>query len=290
MTAQRIFRGAFGRAVLVGAALAMSAASAGRAADSDTIDRLRSGDGVLKLGYRTDAAPFAFEENGEPKGYSVALCREISAAATQAITERKIRVSYVPVSVDTRFDALEKGEIDILCGATTVTMSRRETMDFSLLTFVTGGVLLVPKTDETFGVAQTIGVLGGTTSEAALNRIMALSGEAAEIVPVEAHEAGVAALKNGAVDAYFGDRAILLGIMRDNPGAFSISENVRTFEPYALAMRRGEDDLRLLVDKTLARLYREGGITRIYRNAFGDARPGSGLVAIYNLMALADDE
>lgn len=260
-------------------------------ATADTIERLRSGDdATLRLGYRTDTPPFASEENGAPVGYSVELCKEIGATIARALPDQTVAIEFVPVPANDRFAALERGDIDLLCGATTVTLDRRETMDFSLMTFVTGGVLLVRQTEEPFQLANKIGVLAGTTSESALNRIMALSGDAAGIETVGSHEEGLEKLKSGALNAYFGDRALLIGMMRDNPGAFTLSEDIRTFEPYALPMRRGESELRLMTDRTIARLYRDGGVTQIYRDAFGDARPGSGLVAIYNLMALTDGE
>ena len=36
--------------------------------------------GEFRIGYRTDARPLSFEENGEAAGYSVDFCRRIAAA------------------------------------------------------------------------------------------------------------------------------------------------------------------------------------------------------------------
>ena len=44
-----------------------------------TLDRIRER-GELRIGYRTDARPLSFEENGAPSGYSVDLCKRIAAA------------------------------------------------------------------------------------------------------------------------------------------------------------------------------------------------------------------
>lgn len=283
------------RSLTIAAAAMLSVAVAGldrsaAAHDGETIERLSADGGTIKLGFRTDAAPFASLVDDEPVGYSVDLCRAAGEAVQRSMIDQAIAIEFVPVAAEERFEALADGAIDILCGATTITLDRRRTMDFSLLTYVTGGVLLVPKSEEVFGdVASTVGVLSGTTSESSLNRILAFSGRAVDVVPVESHDDGLGLLQAGDVDAYFGDRVLLAQMMADAPGVFTISEAVQTFEPYALAMRRGEDALRLLVDRALARLYRTGDIYDIHEAAFGDRNPPREVAAIFEMMALEDE-
>ena len=36
--------------------------------------------GEIRIGYRTDARPLSYVENGQPAGYSVDFCRRIAAA------------------------------------------------------------------------------------------------------------------------------------------------------------------------------------------------------------------
>ena len=80
-----------------------------------------------------------------------------------------LEVKWVPVSAQSRFDALKKGEIDIECGNTTQTLTRRADFDFSLMTFVDGAGLLFragenPKSMEELK-GQRIVVVAGTTTE-----------------------------------------------------------------------------------------------------------------------------
>ena len=105
-------------------------------AQAQTLERVRE-TGTFKIGYREDAAPFSFRDTlGEPAGYSVQLCRLIAAQVKQALGLDKISIEYVPVGTEDRFQAVQDGHIDILCSADTVTLSRRELVDFSL--FETG--------------------------------------------------------------------------------------------------------------------------------------------------------
>jgi polar amino acid transport system substrate-binding protein/glutamate/aspartate transport system substrate-binding protein len=261
---------------------------------AQTLERVRES-GSFKIGYRTDAAPFAYKDAlGEAVGYSVELCRAVAVNLKQALGLAEIKVEYVPVSAEDRFQAVQDGRIDILCGATTVTLSRRELVDFSLFTFLDGaGVMLrADGPEDLTGLAgQKIGVRGATTTEDALRGMLAEIKMDAEVVTVASHDEGLSKLESGDVAAYFGDQAILIFLANrsDDPGKLKISDRQLTFEPYALALARGDADFRLLVDRTLAGIYRTGLIDQLFTNAFGpNADQSAALQAIYLINALEE--
>lgn len=278
---------------LAAAALILLAAVAGPpvAAQAQTLERIRES-GTFRIGYREDAAPFAYKDTlGEAVGYSVDLCRVVAAAAKEALGLAEIRIEYVPVTTENRFQAVRDGRIDLLCGATTVTLSRREIVDFSLFTFIDGaGVLLRADSPENFeGLAgMKVGVRGATTTEEALANTVRKIGLEVEIVPVTSHDEGLRRLEADEIAAYFADRAILVFLAaRSQTEGLWVSERYFTFEPYALALTRGDDDFRLLVDRTLSRLYRSGAIDQIFTNAFGPkATQSDFLKALYAINSL----
>jgi ABC-type amino acid transport substrate-binding protein len=53
-----------------------------------------------------------------------------------------MRVTFVALTTDNRIDAVVDEGVDIECGATTATLGRQERVDFTLMTFVTGGTVL----------------------------------------------------------------------------------------------------------------------------------------------------
>lgn len=240
---------------------------------AQTLERIRDS-GVLKIGYREDAAPYSYENAiGEPAGYSVALCQAVATDIASQLGLSELAVDYVPVSTEDRFSAIQEGRIDLLCGASTATLARRKLVDFSLPTFIDGGgVLLRGDGPEDFaGLAgQKVGVRNATTTETALRDVLERQGIEATIVPVESHEDGLAQLEAGEIAAYFADQAILifLAAKSENPD-LKLAEGQFTLEPYALALQRGDDDFRLAVDTSLSRLYRSGEIERIFKNSFG---------------------
>ena len=69
---------------------------------------------MFKIGYRTDAPPFSYNSAiGEPAGYIVDLCREVAAAAKQELGVKDLKVEYVTVTAEDRFDAVKSGRVDL---------------------------------------------------------------------------------------------------------------------------------------------------------------------------------
>jgi polar amino acid transport system substrate-binding protein/glutamate/aspartate transport system substrate-binding protein len=256
-------------------------------AQAQTLERVRDS-GTFKIGFREDAAPFSFKTaQGEPTGFSVELCRLIATAVRQELGLDELTIEYVPVGTEDRFRAVRDGRIDILCSADTETLARRELVDFSLFTFLDGAAVLLradgPEDLKGFA-GRKIGVRGATTTEDALRNTLSKLEMDAEVVPVASHDEGLAKLEAGEIAAYFGDQAILIFLATgsDAPDKLKLSERQFTFEPYALALTRGDDEFRLLVDRTLARIYRSGTIDQLFTNAFGPkADPTPALRALY---------
>ena len=262
-------------------------------AGAGTLDRVRES-GVFKIGYRTDAAPFSYKNAiDEPAGYVVDLCREVAAATKEELALTDLKVEYVTVTAEDRFDAVKSGKADILCEATTATLARRKLVDFSLMTFIDGASVMVRKDGpQSFGAlaGKKIGVHAGTTTETALRNTLAENNMEAEVVTVPDHQDGVTRLENGEISAYFADRAILVFLLlgSEAPKDLIISKDYFTREPYALALARDDDDFRFLVDRTLARLYRSEVVEKIFARNFGNGKPSDILRALYIINSLPE--
>src|SRR4051812_11975337 len=184
------------------------------AAAESVLDRIAK-QSEIRIAYRADAAPFSFMLEGatEPDGYSVELCREVAKAIKAELKLATLKISYEKVTAETRFKAITDGKADLLCEATTATLERRATMDFSISTFLSGaGMMILPGGPKDFKnlAGRKVGVLVGTTTEAALKDHLAERKITADIVTVKSHSEGFAQLESGATTAYFADRTILL--------------------------------------------------------------------------------
>jgi polar amino acid transport system substrate-binding protein/glutamate/aspartate transport system substrate-binding protein len=261
---------------------------------AQTLERIRDS-GVLKIGYREDAAPYSYENAiGQPAGYTIALCQSVATDIADEVGLAELAVEYVPVGTGDRFSALQEGRIDLLCGATTATLARRALIDFSVPTFIDGaGVLLRADGPDSFAelAGESVGVRADTTTEEALRNTLQRQGMEATVVPVDSHEDGLARLEAGEITAYFADQAILIFLVSGSqaPDDLKVGEGQFTLEPYALGMQRGDDDFRLAVDASLSRLYRSGEVDRIFKNSFGaNATQSEILRALYLISALPE--
>lgn len=293
------------RAALVAAlvTLALPAWAAG------TLDKVKES-GKLTLGYRADARPFAFDDGGKPAGFSVELCQRVADAVKAQLKLPSLTVDFVAVTAADRFDALQQDRIDLSCGSDTPTLERRETVDFSIPIF-NAGVGAVMRTDTAqrlrdalagrsqtqpvwrgnpgdFSETVTFAVVGSTTIEQSLIDALKRRRIQVTMMPVPDNATGLQAVLDGRAAALFGDRPVLLDAAQRGAAAGRLMVVERTFtrEPIALALRRSDEDFRLLVDATLSRLYRSPEFVPLYKNWFGE--PGAVALAFFRSVALPD--
>ena len=249
----------------------------------------------IAIAHRTDAAPFSFEENKQVVGYSIDLCRRIVGALERQLGLTELKINWVPVTVQNRFDAVAKGQADMECGSSTVTLGRMKTVDFSSFTFVDGTGLLVKANlaANTLGDlgAKKIGVIAGTSNERALSEALKRRVINATVVPLKSSEEGLVQLESGAIDAFASDRVLLMALAgkAKEPKGLALLGEALSFEPYAITLPRGDWQMRLAVNSALAQIYRSGAIGEIFRRWFGAlGRPGAVTEATFLFGALPE--
>ena len=89
---------------------------------------------------------------------------------------------------------------------------------------------------------------------------------AIEVVPVKDTAEGVQAVADRRVTAFMDGRVLLLDAIQRSPAKSSLVllDKVYKRELVALGVRRGDDEFRLMVDRTLSRIYRSGELATIY--------------------------
>ncbi len=276
---------------LVFLCLQVSAGTAGE--PTGTLKRIGE-TGRINLGFREAEPPMSFrDQDGNPVGYSIDLCDHIAAAVKQVLGRSDISVNYVPVTAETRFTAIDSGDIDILCGATTKTLGRSERVGFTQLTFVTGASLLsleATKVPDISGLkGRRVAVVSNTTTIEALKGALSATLVDSEVVPVPSAMEGMDLLDKGEVDAFSSDQVVLIGqvLARKSGKKYFLSQELFSFEPFALAVKRGDVDFQLVADRALSQLNRSGQIFKVYRKWFGRfaEKPTMALRALYQLNA-----
>lgn len=251
--------------------------------------------GTIRIGFRGDAPPFSYKSvTGEPAGLAVALCQATVRSIQRQLDLPRLDIEYVEVNARSRFPALLEGRTDLHCGPASATLSRRATLDFSLLYFVDGAdVAIRPGEYESiFDIADgKVGVLAGTTTETMVRDLIQRNGLHARIRTFPTHSVGLTALTARKIDAYFGDSAILRFQIRRlgfDHRTELIGGQTFSFEPYALVMKRGETRLRLAVDRALSETYGNGLIYNLILNELGDYRISPTVEAVYRIVGLPE--
>jgi ABC-type amino acid transport substrate-binding protein len=277
--------------LLAGTLLCLSLSANAAVELNQTLKRINDS-GEINLGYRVDQTPMSFDSgSNKAAGYSVELCNHIAAEVKQKLGRTDIRINYLPVTAKSRFDAIESGKIDILCGATTRTLSRAEKVGFTQSTFVTGGSLLSRKdavVENLEGLeGKRVAVVTNTTTIGILNKALKTLAINVEVVPVGSTKEGVDMLDSKKIDAFAADQVVLIGqiVSRGGRERYALSPELFSFEPFALAVPRGDADFQLVADRVLSQLNRSGRIVQVYKRwfgSFGEQLP-SGLKALYQL-------
>jgi ABC-type amino acid transport substrate-binding protein len=294
-------------AMLTVVTMALGAAPASAA----TLDQIKQ-TGRIRLGYRTDARPLSYrDESGRAAGYSVALCQQIADALKTELGLPQLAVEWVPVTLEDRFRAVQQGQVDLLCGAESVTLTRRAEVAFSIPTFP-GGIGALVRADAPARLRQVLtgrqggvrpvwrgtidqslhagkfSAVAGTTGEQWLNSRVKEFQLAAQVTPVDSYDAGVRRVLDRTSNVLFGDRALLLDAAQRSPSPRDVIvlDRLFTYEPLALVLPRGDEDFRLVVDRTLSRLYRSGQAAALHAKWAGE--PDADTLTFFRMNALPE--
>jgi ABC-type amino acid transport substrate-binding protein len=249
----------------------------------------------IAVAYRTDAMPFSFEDGGKPIGYTIDLCRSVIDVMERELGGAPLQVKWVPVSLQTRFSAVASGQADMECGASTVTLGRMKEVDFSSLVFIDGTGLMVKRSTPGNSLRdlgdKKIGVIAGTSNERALAEALKVAAVKATVVIVKTREEGLEQLEASTIDAFASDRLLLAGLATKSkaPEALAVLIDPISYEPYAIALPRGDWAMRQAVNSALAQIYRSSALTDIYQRWFaGLGQPGPVLEVMYGLGRLPE--
>lgn len=281
------------KAFLGGFVLASALMSAGAAA-AGTLDDIRKS-GVIRGGMRADAAPFAYaNDKNQPQGFMVELCAAVTQHIAQQLKMPNLRIEFLPVTTENRIDMIREGKIDLLCDSLTETLDRRALVDFSITTFVDGTSFAIRNDgpqDIQMMAGKKVGAIAGTLTEEELKKALPALHVNATIVPFTKPQDAMTALEKGEIAAFFAGGGMLTALIKDHKDASRIllANTFLSIEPFALAMKLGESDFRLAVDRALSRIYKSGQIATIFGDVFGkNARPTQQLQTLYVIATLPE--
>jgi len=282
------------RRILLAALVAALLPALAVAQGTDRLKRIKETK-TIAIAHRTDALPFSYlDESKQPTGYTVELCKRVVTLLEQQIGVPGLKIKWVPVTTQNRFDAVAKGDADMECGSSTVTLTRMKQVDFSNYVFVDGTSLLARSELGAKSISdlagRRIGVIAGTSNEKALQAALKDRAVTAAVSAVSTREEGLAKVESGELDALASDQVLLLGLSgkAKDPKKLALVDDSLSFEPYAIVLPK-DANLRIGVNTALARIYRSQAIIDVYTQWFGAfGKPGQALRAVYIMGSIPD--
>jgi general L-amino acid transport system substrate-binding protein len=221
--------------------------SGNQAAAGPTLDAIKAR-GAVQCGVNTGVPGLSFPDSaGRWRGLDVDFCKGIAAA----VFGDAEKVKFVPLSSQTRFTALQSGEVDLLSRNTTWTLSRDMTLglNFAGVTYYDGQGFMVPKKSGIKSAKElngaTVCVLPGSTTELNLADYFRTNKMELKPLVVDQLDQLTAAYFSGRCDAYTTDASQLAGIrssLASNPDDHVILPDIISKEPLGPAVRHGDDE------------------------------------------------
>ena len=214
--------------------------------------------GNLICGVNDVVPGFGFADaDGNFSGFDVDFCRAVAAA----VLGDPEAVEYTPLTAQTRFTALQAGEVDVLIRNTTFTAARdgTEAGTFATTTFYDGQGMMV-RSDSGFSsvddMADTsVCVLSGTTTE--LNLATRFAGITYTPLTFEDNEQLQAAFIAGQCDGWTSDKSQLAAVKSNwpaddgGPDSLVILDETFSKEPLGPVVLDGDQEWAEVVDWTV---------------------------------------
>ena len=237
--------------------------------------------GAVVIAYRESSVPFSYlSPRGAPIGYSIELCRKLVEAMGEAVG-KTLEIQWVPVTSESRIEAVASGRADLECGSTTSNLERQKLVAFSPTMFVSGTKLLVRRGSPIRSYrdlgGRTVVVTAGTTNEKAMQEITRRFGIEFKLQVARDHAESYAQLEAGKADAFATDDVLLYGLIAQHKakGKYAVVGEFLSYDPYGVMFRKGDAQFAALVLRTFHDLAEDGEIERQYKRWFLQRLPGS---------------
>lgn len=224
----------------------------GEAKAGTTVDAIKKRGAVI-CGVNGNRSGFsALDSKGQWVGMDVDTCKAIAAA----VLGDKNKVQFVKTTTQTRFTALQTGEIDVLTRNVTWTLSRDAKLgiDFVAPTFYDGQGFMVNKSTGAKSVKDlggaTVCVLPGSTSEKVAADVFKANGLKYTPVVIESKKELNTAFFGGRCDVHVQSTSGLSSAratVASNPDDYIILPGIYGKDPMGPAVRQGDAQFRDIV-------------------------------------------
>lgn len=224
--------------------------------------------GKLVVGMELKFWPFEYvDEKGKPVGFDVDIAKTLAERLGVELEIKDMEwTGLIP--------ALTSGKIDLIISGITGTLERAKTITFSSPYFTTGLCILAsvqkaPDLTDAAGLdkpGRTIAVKTGTTADIVATKRF----PKATINRYQDETACAADVAAGRVDAFIYDQISIAKHQKQHPDATKALLTPFTYEPFCIAMQKGDFDLWQYVEMYITAIKADGTLEALRAKHFKD--------------------
>ncbi|MEA2575812.1 MAG: hypothetical protein QOH93_3110 [Chloroflexia bacterium] len=218
--------------------------------------------GILRVGIDPTYPPFDTLQDGKVGGYDAALAEAIAR-------DLGVKVEFKTLALDTLYDALLAGNVDILVSALPPIPERQADVRYSTLYYQSGQVLVVRAGEDGISSVGTlagrkVGVELGSNADTEARRLQRTTSPGMQLQSTyHSAEEALDALVSGAVDAAITDNTSVQTYLAARPDTVTILSPPVTDEPFVVAVPARANALAGSVNATIERLRNSGELARL---------------------------
>ena len=210
---------------------------------------------VLTMATNAEFPPFEYLENGEIVGADIEIAKAIA-------DKLGMKLEITNIDFDAALTGAATGKYDIAVAGITADEERRQNMNFSDNYYTASQAIIVMADSEIKTVAdltgKTVSCQEGTTGEQYLIK----NGYTNQSFKTGAE--AISALTSGKVDAVVIDDAVARALSAKQEGKTVVLEEALTQEAYAIALKKGNDELTEKINGALKELKESGELAKIF--------------------------
>ncbi|UFS70123.1 amino acid ABC transporter substrate-binding protein [Geomonas sp. RF6] len=250
--------------VLLAAMLVAAIATSALAADG-SFARVKSA-GKMVIGLDDAFPPMGYrDDSGKLVGFDIDTAEEVGKRLG-------IKIEWQPTAWDGVIHSLNAKKFDAIWNGMTITDERAKEVAFTKPYIMDGQIAVVRFNEKRFKALKDLKnvKVGAQKGSSALSSVKKLPTAPAELKEYEDNPKALLDLEAGRLDVVVMDNVTGRDFIAKRPGKFKVIPGFISKEPFGIAFRKEDVELRGQVQKTLDKMVKDGSLAKISRKWFAE--------------------
>jgi polar amino acid transport system substrate-binding protein len=250
--------------IVVGLLVSVLLATSAMAGDGSW-DRAKK-EGKLVIGLDDSFPPMGYRQaDGKLAGFDIDAAEEVGKRLG-------IKIEWQPTAWDGVIHSLNAKKFDCIWNGMTITDERAKEVAFTKPYIMDGQIAIVNFKEKRFkGLKDLKNYKAGTQKgSSGLQAVKKLASAPAELKEYEDYPKALLDLEAGRIDVVIVDNVTGRDMIAKRPGKFKLLPGMISKEPFGVAFRKDDGDLREKVQQSLDKMVKDGSMAKISRKWFAE--------------------